>query len=106
MRDKIILRNRARERASQSQSQADWSEFRALRNRCTKMYREDKVEHFKTIFEETEKEKYVKKLYKTVKTQLGWTTNGPPTYLLIDGKVSSSFQLMANSQMNYYCNKL
>ena len=105
-RDEMNLRDRLRETANQSQSQLDWNLYRTQRNKCTKIVRENKKEHFENLFKKCEDTRDVGKLYNTVKSQLGWNTNGPPTSMLVDGKITKSSQLIANAQLKYYKTKI
>ena len=57
------------------------------------------------MFKDIEDRKDISQLYKSVKIQLGWNTNGPPKTLLVDGAMTSSSQKMADSQMKYYTMK-
>ena len=58
------------------------------------------------MFENIAADKDVGRLYKTVKTQLGWSTNGPPISLLVDDRVTSSSQEMASTLLDYYRKKI
>ena len=105
-RDEMSLRDRARQTANQSQSDNDWRIYRTLRNRCTQSVKKDKKDHFTDIFNKLDEKQDINKLYSNVKTQLGWSTNGPPTSLLVNGRTTCSSQKMADEQLNYYQKKI
>ena len=64
----------------------------------------DKSNNFKKLFESHQDGSDISNLYTKVKHQLGWTSNGPPQSLKIDGKVNSSSKQMTNELMKYFLN--
>ena len=105
-KDQMKLRDHARDKASTTQLETDWQLYKSLRNSCSKMTRTDKNEYYRKLFNEHEDGHNISKLYQKVKHQIGWTTNGPPQTLVIDGKPTSSSKKMADNLMQYFYTKV
>ena len=103
---KMTIRDTARDDAIANQSVDEWRTYRKLRNQCTKMTDRDRKAHLKQTYHKIAQEKDTKKLHKTTRELLGWTTGGPPSRFLIDGKVVESPRQLAMEQMKFYTKKL
>ena len=103
---KMTDRDKARDIAIETQDPHRWQTYRAKRNECTKMNNKDRNNHFKKIYTDIANEKDTKNLHKTTRELLGWSTGGPPKQFLVDGKMIQSPKELANTQINYYTEKL
>ena len=104
--DEMKVRYAARERAAQTQLPTDWETYRKSKNKCTRLNIADKRRHFEQTFSKVKSGQDVQKLYRKVKTQLGWTSGGPPQALIIDGKLNCASKPMADALMDHYTNKI
>ena len=105
-RNIIKERDTAREKARLSQLDADWNNFKVIRNRCTLAIRNRKKKHLAEIYLEIEKNNDSKSLYSKTKSHLGWKSGGPPQSFLIEGKKVSAPQEMAQEQLKFFNNKI
>ena len=75
------LRDEARTLAKTSDVDADWLDFKARRNRCSKLQNQDKKSYYNKIYSDIEAEKDSAKLFSTTKKLLNWQLAGPPKFL-------------------------
>ena len=99
-------RNNMRQKAVESSLREDWDNYRALRNKCTAAVIRNRKDHWKEIYDKCQAENNVKGLYRQVKKQMGWKEAGPPTTLIKDGEIIRKPNQVANTQNNYYKQKL
>ena len=96
-------RDQARMTAKQSGTEVDWNLYRKLRNTVTSQVRKDRKTHYQDKYNQCEQENDISQLYKTVKSQLGWSKNEPPTTLVKpDGTTVTSPKEIAPVQMEYF----
>ena len=100
------LRDETRSKAAETNSAEDWSNYRKLRNLCSKKVKTDKNTHFKNLYETAETKKDIKSLYRITKEQLGWNSGGPPSSFIIQGKLTNKPKEVAEHQMEYFDQKL
>ena len=99
-------RDLARNKARETDSTADWTAYRNLRNKATKLMRANKKKHFSELFNDLEVKNNVKGLYSAARTQLGLKKPGPPQKLCINGKNITAPAEIANVQVNFYKDKI
>ena len=104
-KEKMKLRDTARDKAKATGDVEKWIEYRKLRNQVTKDVKNDRRKHFSDKYDECDVNNDVAKLYKIAKQQLGWNMNGPPTTLIQGGRTITSPQQLAQTQMEYYHSK-
>ena len=105
-KNKFLERDIARTNAKQSDTEEDWSKYKALRNKATNMSRENKKSHFKQLYNDMESQNNIRGLYRTVKTQLGWKTTGPPQSLDIGSRKLTAPRDISNAQLSYFKEKI
>ena len=74
----ITERDNLRNVAKANDDIETWQKYRKLRNKVTKEVTNDRKKYFKDKYDECEATKDQAKLYKTAKSQLGWSMSGPP----------------------------
>ena len=97
-------RDIARMEAVRTDTEENWKNFRKLRNKVTELVKKDKRNYMYNLYNNTEKDP--KTLYRITRSQLGWSTAGPPSSLLVDGVVKSSPKEIANEQLSYFVKKI
>ena len=104
---KILMaaRNAARDIASMSKKDEDWTTYKNLRNRCNKLVRQDRINQQANLFNMYDKEKNSKNSFKLTKEILGWSSGKTPSSFKIDGRTVCSPQDVANVQLDYYTQK-
>ena len=105
---KVLMRDRdnARKTASQTQLEMDWGVYRTLRNTCTQKQKHDRKNYLNRTYANIETEKDSSRLYSLTRQLLGWKQSGPPTSFNVDGNVIKKQQDLANTQANYYSDKI
>ena len=98
--------DRTREVARVTQSNIIWEQYRQLRGQCNKAVKTDRVNHFKEKYEMFENNNDSKGTYNLIKTQAGWKNPGAPTQYIVEGKVVTSPQKMAEAQMKFFDDKI
>ena len=76
----IKIRDAAKIKARQSNSEDDWKLYRTNRNKVTEMIKQDKKNYFTEMYKQAEENKDVKNLFRISKEQLGWESGGPRQY--------------------------
>ena len=104
-KNKIILRDNMREQARVTNDRDHWKEYRRLRNEVNREVNRDKKDHYDNIYKKLYENKDVGGLYKTAKTQVGWTKSTSPTSFTIEGVKVTDPQSMADIQMKTFVNK-
>ena len=105
-RDLMKLRDLARSKAQLSKLHSDWTDYKILRNKCAAQCKSDKKSHFKNLYEKCDNEKDVRSLFRITKSQLGWKSSGPPSSLIVDGKLITAPQKIAEAQNKYFSDKV
>ena len=105
-RQKIHLRNLARENAAKSLNRDDWNLYRRLRNKCTQMVKNDRKSHFSNL-----NNKYIQNgdsssLFALAKNRMNMLKSGPPTGFLKNGKMVSKPKEIANMQIEFFEKKV
>ena len=105
---KIKMKNRdnARQLARDTDDDRDWEQFRKLRNECTEMVRKDRKNFRTKKYTKLTEDKNSKGLFATAKKDVGWTTGGPPTYFLQNGKRVENHKDLANIQVRFFTDKI
>ena len=98
-------RDKARTDASQTNDPELWKSYRKLRNIVTTEIKKNRKNYYKTIYQDCEEQNDTGKLYKTIKSQLGWNNSGPPTVLTKDGVTSTAPSRIAQAQMDHFTRK-
>ena len=99
-------RDETREKARNEKNQNAWNEYKAQRNECTRLLKDDRTNFLKSKYENFEKSNDSKSTYRLLKQQAGWKSTGQPTSFLEDGKVIKSPLSMANLIMTYFHDKV
>ena len=99
-------RDSLRELARNTGNASHWQDYKKCKNECTKNVKNLKIEHYRNLYLNFEKEHDVKNILKTTKKLLNSKSGGAPKNLLIDGKLLKRPVEVANSQMLYFHNKV
>ena len=99
-------RDKARNIARNTQSDNDWENYRVLRNNCSKEQRLDRTAFLDSTYKKIEGERDTSRLYTMTRQLLGWKSSGPPTCLFNGDKRLRKQKEIANSQAQYYTNKI
>ena len=102
----MLERDNLREVARLTGRQEDWQIYRKARNTCMKQVNKSKEKHYKDLYDNIEREGDTKKLYKLTGELLDIITGNLPQRFLVDGKLVSKPQEMANLQLDYYNQKI
>ena len=104
--EKFKIRDRCLQIARQSGTQADWDNYRYLRNDCTTSMRADKKAHFAKIYSDLNINSDIGGLYRVTKEQLGQQSGGPPKSLIVEGRRINSPREMAIEIQKACSNKI
>ena len=99
-------RDLARQKARITDDDADWENFRELRNVCTEKVKNYKKNHNKEKYEKFTKDNNSRGLFSAAKRDMGWTSGGPPTCFIIDGNIVEGHKNIANIQVRHYTKKI
>ena len=102
----FVERDAARMKAKETDLDADWAKYRKLRNLATSAMKHNKKEHFKELFDNMEASNNTQGLFKTIKSQLGIKSGGPPQSLVIGGKSITAPKKIADAQLSFFNNKV
>ena len=105
---KLLMKDRdtIRELARTTKSAEHWKHYRTIRNTCNKKVKQDRIQHFKTRFEDMEQTKDTKGTYKLMKQQAGWSTGSTPLKFQMDGRSVTAPQELADLQIEHYQTKI
>ena len=95
-----------RESARLTGSQADWSAYRLLRNKCTKMLRNKKNKYMSGMYNSYHSKQDISSIYRTTKEILGWAGTTQPTCFLINGTLIRKPVELANALQSHFINKI
>ena len=79
-------RDNMKSTALNSGTEVDWSTFKTLRNNVVKKLKKEKKEFFRKMYENAERQKTTKELYKLTKELQDTRDGNAPQTLIIDGK--------------------
>ena len=102
----IEKRNNARNTATQTNTEEDWTLYRKTRNKVTEKLRKDKSDYFNKLYEKIEENRDIKSLFRVTKEQLGWECGGPPTTLVQNGRSYTKPQEIAEVMSSYFDKKV
>ena len=103
---KMKERDTARDKAKATDEDLDWTEYRSRRNDCTARQHKDKAKHTKNMFDTIEKEGDSADLFKTTRTILGFSRDGPPASLKDNGQFKFKQVDIANLQADFFEKKI
>ena len=106
MKDQMLERDRLRESARTTGDAAQWRDYKKLRNLCTKNLEKQKIEHFRKLYEDFEKDHDTRNIFKTTRSLLNWKSGGSPHSLLVEGKLLRRPVELAEVQINYFTKKV
>ena len=105
-REKMVLRDLALETASKYHQIDDWRLYRRLKNKCNKLVKIDRSNHFKSLNEVHMKNNDSASLFKLSKNRMNIKTGGQPTAFLIGGKMITAPRDVANVQIDFFQKKI
>ena len=105
-RENMRRRDTMRDKAVNSGLQTDWDEYKHMRNNCNSNVKTDRRDHLKKISDIHCKDKNSAGLFKMAKTRMGWTQEGPPNFLQVQGQIIKTPRQIANILAHHYKNKL
>ena len=85
-KSEMKIRDILRDKARQTDSEADWSLFRQKRNLCTKLQKRDKANSLRDMFDRIETENESAGLHASTRELLGLKRSGPPRCFLQAGR--------------------
>ena len=101
---KIVERNEAQKKATETKLKEDWDEYKRLRNYISNILKNEK---------RTWQEKKISdfgadtsSIWKNIKNWLGWNTGGPPTKLIENGTIYNKPSELAKVMNNFFINKV
>ena len=97
-------RDKAHEKAVQSDCPEDWRHFRSLRNQATASSRSDKKEWERKNLDNQANTST--DIWKCVKGWLGWSAGGPPTQLFSGGRIVTSPVGIATAMNGFFIDKI
>ncbi len=100
-REKMRLRDLARETAAKHQQRDDWKLYRKLRNKCTRMIKNDRTSHFSKINILHIENRDSANLFKVAKNRMNITNCNKPTSFLKDGKLITAPKKLADLQVEF-----
>ena len=103
-KEEIKKRKIAQQKAAESQNIEDWEEFKKLRNSINKTIKSEKKQwqskKLETFGNDT------RSIWKNVKNWLGWSSGGPPTKLVDNGKVYTKPKDISSILNNFFVTKV
>ena len=105
-RELMTQRDTMRDKAVMSGLQSDWDDYKNLRNTCNSNVKTDRRDHLKKISDTCCREKNSAGLFKLAKTRMGWTQEGPPNSLIVQGKIIKSPKIIADTLAKHFKNKM
>ena len=105
---KVLIneRNSAQKLAFETKKQADWDNYRKLRNQINNRLKKEKQSWQKAKLENCENENNSAKIWGNIKTWLNWSSAGSPTQLFVDGKLESRPKGIAEAMNQYFIGKV
>ena len=100
------LRDEARNKAVQSSLQEEWSEYKTLRNLCTKKVKADRNENLKRHFQRLHDTKDSKGLFNLASKKMGCKKAGAPELFVVNGIKTPNPKEMANIQLEAFHGKV
>ena len=104
-KDLMKDRDKARNLASETNLQDNWSKYRKLRNLCTAEVKKDKNKFLENQYKKYENENDLKIKYSQVKKNMGWTKTGPPTAFRTEKGIEKKPKILADMQNDFYTEK-
>ena len=101
---KMSERDRAQLKASATQCQDDWRQYRNLRNSVTTLIKRDKK-----TWEAQQLDSFssdATNMWRNVKGWMGWKNSGPPTQLFSRGKIVNSPSGLATEMNDFFIHKV
>ena len=99
-------RDQQREIARRSGDREEWQRYKRMRNNVTKMTKNCKNDHFSKLYSKLAAEKNTKEIYGTTKELLGWQRDMGPRCFFWGGQMVRKPVLLANIQIDYFCDKI
>ena len=103
-KNKMIARNEAQKKASETKLQSDWEEYKKQRNQVNlilktekKSWQEDKIASFGSDSSS---------VWKNIKNWLGWSKGGPPSKLLDNGNIYTKPSDLARIMNSFFIKKV
>ena len=100
------LREEQRDLAVTTNDVNDWSKYRRTRNIITSKVKLDKKKYLEDLYQNADKNKNVKSLYRITTEQLGWKTGGPPQSLVNHGKLINKPREIAELMNTLFLDKI
>ena len=97
-------RDAAQKKATDSQNETDWKQYRKLRNKVSKKVKIEKSDWQRRKLDNCSGSP--SKVWKNILGWLNWTSSSSPSKLYFDNSVVTSPARMANVMNNYYINKV
>ena len=105
-KDMITTRNELKAEAHKSNDPSTWKKFRQIRNKIVDKIRKDKKEYLLGLYKDVDRLKDTKSLFRLTKEQLGWGQGGPPTSLIIEGKLIAKPCEIAENLSKFFQSKI
>ena len=103
-KERIKLRKKAQEKATETNSTEDWKEYKKQRNAVNSILRKEKVLWQKRKLEENSDD--IRSTWQNLKKWLGWRSGGPPTKLIKNGELFSKPAVLANIMNQFFITKV
>ena len=95
-KEMMIERDRLHQLAAQTQNSEDWKAFKIIRNKINNRLRSEEKDWQRSKINECGDDS--KKLWKSLKNILNWTSSGSPSQLFYNGQLVTKPQELARTQ--------
>ena len=104
IKNQMDARDAAQKKATDSQNETDWKQYRKLRNKVSKKVKIEKSDWQRRKLDNCSGSP--SKVWKNILGWLNWTSSSSPSKLYFDNSVVTSPARMANVMNNYYITKV
>ena len=105
-KEMILSRDNLKREAHSTNDAGKWKDYKSMRNKIVEKIKKDKKEHLENLYNDVDKRKDTKSLFRLTKEQLGWSQGGPPTSLVINGTLVAKPQEIAEKLSIYFKQKV
>ena len=103
---KMVLRDNWRCRAVTSNQEADWGQYRELKNQVNRDVKLDRKKHLEEVYKELNDKKDARGMFRMAKNLAGWKVGGTPEAFLTEGRLTRNPREMVELQMEAFSNKV
>ena len=105
-KEKIKLRDNLKVLANNTNNEDDWSNYRKIKITVTDNVRKDRKGYFENLYSKADKSTDTRELFRITREQLGWSSGGPPSQLVTEGKLITKPRELDENMNNYFIDKI